>query len=47
MLTVVLLTPEIMEDRPIDHIENYILKPFSKESHLVNILEFDSSVIHS
>ena len=37
MLTVVLLTPEIMEDKPIDNIENYILKPFSKDSLLSDV----------
>lgn len=37
MLTVVLLTPEIMEDKPIDNIENYILKPFSKDGLLDDV----------
>ena len=37
MLTVVLLTPEIMKNKPIDHIENYILKPFSKGSLIKNV----------
>ncbi|MDY6864901.1 MAG: response regulator [Halobacteriota archaeon] len=37
MLTVVLLTPEIMEDKPIDNIENYILKPFSKDGLLEDV----------
>ncbi|MDY6966847.1 MAG: response regulator [Halobacteriota archaeon] len=37
MLTVVLLTPEIMKNKPIEKIENYILKPFSKEGLIKNV----------
>ena len=39
MLTVVLMTPEIMEDKPVDNIENYILKPFSKDGLLSDVKE--------
>jgi len=37
MLTVVLLTPEIIADKPIDDIENYILKPFSKDGLISDV----------
>lgn len=39
VLSVVLLTPEIMEGKPIDDIEGYILKPFSKKDLIAEIDE--------
>jgi len=39
VLSVVLLTPEILEGKPIDDIEGYILKPFSKDDLIDEIEE--------
>ena len=39
VLSVVLLTPEIIEGKPIDDIEGYILKPFSKDDLIGEIEE--------
>ncbi|KAA0000296.1 MAG: response regulator, partial [Thermoplasmata archaeon] len=37
MLTALPLTPEDTRDKPIDKIENYIVKPFTKETLLMKI----------